>query len=142
MGPGSSRRALSSRLFPGSGGGSDGRGPRGSRSAAAASPGRGADHDEGLRGPQGVADGEGDDGEGDAGREDEGEGDFDGLGEDEDDFDGLGDDGDGWTGGGTWAEARLTVGDGLATARVAAVAGAVGVAAVAAGLPEEIRTSG
>ena len=59
---------------------------------------------------QGVAAGEGDDGEGDAGGEDEG--DFDGLGEDEDDFDGLGEDeddcgendGDGRTGGGTWAE--------------------------------------
>jgi len=79
------------------------------------------------------------DGEGDTGREDEGGGDVDGLAEDEGDGDG---EVDGSTGGGTWAEGRLAVGDGLAAADVTAATGAAGVVAAAAGLLNDGRTAG
>ena len=65
------------------------------------------------------------------------------MGEDEGDTDVDGDgEVDGSTGGGTWAGARLAVGDGREAADVTATAGAVGVVAVAAGLLDDGRAVG
>jgi hypothetical protein len=61
------------------------------------------------------------------------------LGEDEGDTEG---EVDGSTGGGTWAEGRLAVGDGLAAADVTATTGAAGVVTVAAGLLDDGRAAG